>query len=38
VREPPANLDSLLEMIKAAVGGVRYLKWLTVPHGDNGTL
>jgi DNA-binding LytR/AlgR family response regulator len=34
VREPPANLISLLETMKAAVGGAHYLKWLTVPHGD----
>ena len=33
VREPPANLNSLLEIMKAAVG-LRYIKWLTVPHGD----
>jgi DNA-binding LytR/AlgR family response regulator len=34
VREPPADLTSLVEIMKAAVDGVRYLKWLTVPHGD----
>ena len=34
VREPPADLNGLLEIMKAAVGGAHYLKWLTVPHGD----
>ena len=33
LREIPADLSSLIEMIKGGVGGARYLKWLTVPHG-----
>lgn len=33
LREPPADLSNLLEMMKARLGGARYLKWLTVPHG-----
>jgi DNA-binding LytR/AlgR family response regulator len=34
VREPPADLTGLIESLKAAVGGARYLKWLTVPYAD----
>jgi DNA-binding LytR/AlgR family response regulator len=35
LREPPANLTGLVDMLKSAVGGeFRYLKWLTVPHGS----
>ncbi len=34
VREPPADLNRLLRLMSAAVGSVHYLKWLTVPHGD----
>lgn len=33
LREPPADLNSLIELMRAGVGGARYLKWLTVPHG-----
>jgi DNA-binding LytR/AlgR family response regulator len=34
LREPPADLSNLAEMLKAAVGGEpQYLRWLTVPHG-----
>ena len=35
LREPPADLTGLVDMLKSAVGGEsRYLKWLTVPHGS----
>ena len=35
LREPPADLTGLVDMLKSAVGGdSRYLKWLTVPHGS----
>jgi DNA-binding LytR/AlgR family response regulator len=34
VREPPADLNRLVRLMRAAVGSVQYLKWLTVPHGD----
>jgi DNA-binding LytR/AlgR family response regulator len=35
LREPPADLRGLAELLKAAVGGEpRYLKWLSVPHGS----
>jgi DNA-binding LytR/AlgR family response regulator len=34
LREPPADLTGLVDMLKSAIGGdSRYLKWLTVPHG-----
>jgi DNA-binding LytR/AlgR family response regulator len=34
LREPPADLTGLVDMLKSAVGGESgYLKWLTVPHG-----
>ncbi len=34
LREPPADLLGLADMLKAALSGEpRYLKWLTVPHG-----
>jgi len=36
LREPPADLTGLVDMLKSAVGGdSRYLKWLTVPHGTD---
>jgi len=35
LREPPADLTGLVDMLKSAVGNEsRYLKWLTVPHGS----
>ena len=35
LREPPADLRGLAELLKSAVGGEpRYLKWLSVPHGS----
>jgi DNA-binding LytR/AlgR family response regulator len=35
LREPPADLTGLVDMLKSAVGGdARHLKWLTVPHGS----
>lgn len=34
LREPPADLSGLVDMLKSAVGvESRFLKWLTVPHG-----
>jgi len=36
VGRPPANLDGLVDLLKGAVGGGKqYLKWLTVPHGQD---
>ena len=33
--DPPANFDGILDIVRAAsIGGAHYLKWLTVPHGD----
>jgi len=35
LREPPADLHGLAELLKSAVNGEpRYLKWLSVPHGS----
>jgi len=35
LREPPADLRGLVELLRSAVGGEpRYLKWLSVPHGS----
>jgi DNA-binding LytR/AlgR family response regulator len=35
LREPPADLHGLAELLKSTVGGeARYLKWLSVPHGS----
>lgn len=35
LREPPADLQGLAELLKSAVGNEpRYLKWLSVPHGS----
>lgn len=34
LREPPADLHGLAELLKStAAGEARYLKWLSVPHG-----
>ena len=36
LREPPANLLGLADLLKSVVGAEpRYLKWLTVPHGSD---
>lgn len=35
LREPPANLDGIADLLRTATAGEpRYLKWLTVPHGS----
>jgi DNA-binding LytR/AlgR family response regulator len=35
LREPPADLHGLAELLKSTVAGeARYLKWLSVPHGS----
>jgi DNA-binding LytR/AlgR family response regulator len=35
LREPPADLRGLAELLKSTVAGeTRYLKWLSVPHGS----
>jgi DNA-binding LytR/AlgR family response regulator len=36
LREPPANLEGLTDLLKNALGAEprKYLKWLTVPHGE----
>ena len=35
LRDPPASLENLVELLKTAGGGgQRYLKWLTVPRGS----
>lgn len=35
LREPPADLHGLAELLKSTVAGEsRYLKWLSVPHGS----
>jgi len=35
LRDPPANLSGLADLLKSVVGAEsRHLKWLTVPHGS----